>query len=70
MHLPGGPQGGLLLAKPDGRPLLHADSPELLLQLRLDWPAHPRPTAKHSGAIHRCPSAGHPAHDGPDGVAE
>lgn len=70
LHLPGGPEGGLLLAEPDSRPLLHADSPALLPRLRSDWPAPPRPTDQHPGPVHRSAGAGHPAHDRPGGVEE
>lgn len=70
LHLPGGLEGGLLLAEPGGRPPLHADSPDLLPQLLPDRPAPPRPADRRPRPVHRRASAGHPAHDCPGGVEE
>ncbi len=70
LHLPGGFEGGLLLAKSDSRPLLHADSSGLLPRLRSDRPAPPRPADEHPLPFHRSASAGHPAHDCSSGVEE
>lgn len=70
LHLPGGLEDGLLLAEPAGRPLLHADSPDLLPRLRSDRPAPPRPADQRPRPVHRSASAGHPAHDRSSGVEE
>lgn len=70
LHLPGGLEGGLLLAEPGGRPLLHADPPGLLPRLRPHRPSPARPSGQRPGAVHRRASAGHLAHDCPGGVEE
>lgn len=44
LHIPGGLEDKLLLAKSDSRPFLHGDSSDLLSWLRSDWSAPAWPT--------------------------
>lgn len=70
LHLPGGAEGGMLLAQQAGGRVLHPGPQALLPQLLAVGPPPPGPSQRHPGSLYRCAHPGHPADDGSGGVEE
>lgn len=70
LHLPGGAEGGMLLAQQAGGRLLYPGPQALLPRLLAVRPPPPGPSQRHPGPLHRCAHPGHPTDDGPGGVEE
>lgn len=70
LHVPGGAEGGMLLAKQAGGQLLYPGPQALLPRLLAVRPPPPGPSQRHPGPLHRCAHPGYPTDDGPGGVEE
>lgn len=68
LHVPGGPEDGVLLAQQAGGRVLHRGPQALLPRLLAVWTASQGPAQPHPGSLHRSADPGHPPHDGTGGV--